>query len=103
MTQSGMRPMRTRESAVMFLAITLLGAACFYLLRPWLERTGWASYSAYLASLSVVFVVMLGWAAASYLAEGQLLTWSDFPPAAPKSSPARLVTTSPPRGTRADG
>ena len=57
MTQSGMQPMRTRESAVVFLAITVLGAACFYGLRPWLERAAWASYPAYLASLSLVFVV----------------------------------------------
>ena len=70
--------MRAGESAAVFLAITLLGAASFYLLRPWLERAGWASYPAYLASISVVFVVMLGWAAASYRAEGQLLTWEAF-------------------------
>lgn len=78
MTQIGMRPMRTRDSALLFLAITLLGAACFYLLRPGLERAGWASYPAYLASLSVVFVVMLAWAAASYRAEGQPPTWEAF-------------------------
>jgi membrane protease YdiL (CAAX protease family) len=78
MTQSGVRPMRSRESAVVFLAITLLGAACFYLLRPWLERTGWASYPAYLASLSGAFVIMLIWSAIAYGAEGRPWTWRAF-------------------------
>lgn len=67
--------MRTGESAVVFLAITLVGAVSFYLLRPALERAGWASYPAYLASLSLAFLVMLTWAAAAYLAEGQPRTW----------------------------
>jgi membrane protease YdiL (CAAX protease family) len=70
--------MRTRESAVVFLAITLVGAACFYLLRPVLERAGWASYPAYLASLSLAFLVMLAWAAAAYLAEDQPRTRKAF-------------------------
>lgn len=74
MTLSGMRPMRARELAVVYLAITLLGGACFYGLRPALERAGWASYSAYLASLSPVFVLMLAWAAMAYAAEG--LPWT---------------------------
>jgi len=70
--------MRAGESAAVFLAITLLGAASFYLLRPWLERAGWASYPAYLASLSVVFLVLLAWAAAAYFAEGQPRTLKAF-------------------------
>lgn len=70
--------MRIRDSAVVFLVITLVGAACFYLLRPALERAGWASYSAYLASLSIAFLVMLAWAAVAYLAEGQPRTLKAF-------------------------
>jgi membrane protease YdiL (CAAX protease family) len=78
LTKGGMRPMRWGESAVAFLAITVLGAACFYMLRPGLEQVGWSSYPAYLASLSIVFVAMLAWAAASYLAEGQPRTLKGF-------------------------
>ncbi len=70
--------MRLRESAVVFLVITLLGAACFYLVRPGLERAGWPSYPAYLASLSLAFVVMLAWAAVSYRAERQPPTLEAF-------------------------
>ena len=66
------------ELAAVLSVIMLLGLACFYGLRPALERAGWASYPAYLASLSVVFVVMLAWAAAAYLAEGQPRTWKAF-------------------------
>jgi membrane protease YdiL (CAAX protease family) len=72
--------MRWGESAVVFLAITLLGAACFYVLRPGLEQAGWSSYSAYLASLSVAFAAMLVWAVAAYLAEGQPRTLRGFLP-----------------------
>lgn len=78
MTLSGIRPMRARGSAVECMAITLAGVACFYGLRPALERAGWASYPAYLASLSAVFVIMLIWTAAAYRAEGKPRTLKAF-------------------------
>ena len=70
--------MRAGESTIALLVIVLLGLVCFYGLRPLLERAGWSSYPAYLASLSAVFVVMLAWALAAYAAEGQPWTWQAF-------------------------
>lgn len=70
--------MRVGESAALLGLIILLGLACFYGLRPMLERAGWASYPAYLASLSVVFVIMLVWSSLAYLAEGQPRTLRAF-------------------------
>jgi hypothetical protein len=72
------RPMRVGESAALLGLIILLGLACFYGLRPMLERAGWASYPAYLASLAVVFVIMLVWSSLAYLAEGQPRTLRAF-------------------------
>ncbi len=72
------RPMRVGESMTLLAVIAVLGLACFYGLRPWLEQAGWASYPAYLASLSLVFVVMLIWSVAAYLAEGQPRTVKAF-------------------------
>ncbi|MCX6069581.1 MAG: hypothetical protein NTU91_01800, partial [Chloroflexi bacterium] len=72
------RPMRAGESAALLGSIILLGVACFYGLRPVLERAGWASYPAHLVSLSVVFVVTLVWSALAYLAEGQPRTLRAF-------------------------
>jgi membrane protease YdiL (CAAX protease family) len=63
--------MRVGESIAILAAVVLLGLACFYGLRPRLEAAGWASYPAYLVSLSVVFVIMLIWSGLGYLAEGQ--------------------------------
>jgi membrane protease YdiL (CAAX protease family) len=71
-------PMRIGESAMVFLVVTLLGLACFYGLRPWLVQAGWSSYIAYLSSLSVVLTVMLVWALAAYVVEGQPLTLKAF-------------------------
>ncbi len=70
--------MRVGESLTLLAVIALLGLACFYGLRPWLEQAGWASYPAYLASLSAVFVAMLIWSTAAYLAEGQPRTLRAF-------------------------
>ncbi|MFH0944598.1 MAG: CPBP family intramembrane glutamic endopeptidase [Planctomycetota bacterium] len=78
LTQGEMRPLRTGGSVVVFLAITLLGIVCFYVVRPGLEQAGWASYPSYLASLSVVFVVMLVWSVVSYLSEGHPRTFQAF-------------------------
>jgi membrane protease YdiL (CAAX protease family) len=79
-TQSGtrVRPVRVGESLALVVVVILLGLACFYGLRPLLERTGWASYPACLVSLSCVFVVMLVWTPAAYLAEGQPRTLKAF-------------------------
>jgi len=70
--------MHAGESAIALLVIVLLGLVCFYGLRPVLERAGWTAYAAYLGSLSAVFVVMLAWALAAYVAEGQPWTWQAF-------------------------
>ena len=72
------RPMRSAESMLVLAVILLLGLACFYGLRAALEPAGWASYPAYLASLSVAFVAMLVWAVAAYLAEGHPRTLRGF-------------------------
>jgi len=72
------RPMHVGESIAISVAVVLLGLACFYGLRPCLERAGWASYPAYLASLSVVFIVMLAWSVLAFLAEGQPRTVRAF-------------------------
>ena len=50
-TQPGtrIRPMRVGESLTLLAVIVLLGLACFYGLRPWLEQAGWAPYPSYLA------------------------------------------------------
>jgi membrane protease YdiL (CAAX protease family) len=70
--------MRVGESVTLLVVVALLGLASFYRLRPWLERAGWDSYPAYLASLSAVFFVMLIWPVAAYLAEGQPRTLRAF-------------------------
>ena len=69
-----LRPMRPVETGLVLATVTLAGLACFYGLRPTLERAGWASYPAYLASLSAVFILMLAWTAIAYSAEG--LPWT---------------------------
>jgi membrane protease YdiL (CAAX protease family) len=68
------RPMRAGESVAYMGIVAALGLGCFYGLRPWLERARWASYPAYLASLSIVFVLLLVWSLAAYRAEGR--PWS---------------------------
>jgi membrane protease YdiL (CAAX protease family) len=70
--------MRVGESLTLLTVVILLGLASFYGLRPRLEQAGWASYPAYLVSLSCVFVVMLVWTPAAYLAEGQPRSWKAF-------------------------
>ncbi len=72
------RPMTFRHSVLVLLEISLLGLLSFYGLRPYLEHAGWSSYSAYLVSLSVVFVMMFAWSLAAYLAEGHPRTWTAF-------------------------
>ena len=70
--------MHVGESIAVLVAVVLLGLACFYWLRPRLELAGWASYPAYLASLSVVFIFMLAWSVLAFLAEGQPRTLRVF-------------------------
>jgi membrane protease YdiL (CAAX protease family) len=70
--------MRVGVSLTVLVIVVLLGLGCFYGLRPRLELTGWASYPAYLASLSLVFVVLLIGSAAAYLAEDQTPTLRSF-------------------------
>jgi membrane protease YdiL (CAAX protease family) len=65
------RPMRAGESVAYMGIVAALGLGCFYGLRPWLERARWPSYPAYLASLSIVFVLLLVWSLAAYRAEGR--------------------------------
>jgi membrane protease YdiL (CAAX protease family) len=72
------KPMAAGESTLILAAIGLLGLGCFYGLRPYLERVGWDEYNAYLASLSVVFAVMLAWSFLAFLLEGNERTWAAF-------------------------
>jgi membrane protease YdiL (CAAX protease family) len=72
------KPMAAGESALILAAISILGLLCFYGLRPCLERSGWNEYTAYLISLSSVFLVMLAWSVLAFLLEGNERTWAAF-------------------------
>lgn len=64
------QPMPMRESAMILFVITLLGMVCFYGVRPYLETIGFNAYSAYLYSISIVFIAMILWSVIAYLREG---------------------------------
>ena len=72
------KPMAAGESALVLAVISFLGLLCFYGLRPYLERLGWNEYTAYLVSLSSVFLVMLAWSLLAFLLEGNERTWAAF-------------------------
>ncbi len=72
------KPMPAWESTLILVVISLLGILCFYGLRPYLEQMGWNEYTAYLASLSIVFLVMLAWSALAFFLEGNSRTWEAF-------------------------
>lgn len=72
------KPMAAGESVLILAVIGLLGLLCFYGLRPYLERLGWNEYTAYLISLSSVFLVMLAWSVLAFLLEGNERTWAAF-------------------------
>jgi membrane protease YdiL (CAAX protease family) len=72
------KPMPVWESVLILVVISLLGMLCFYGLRPYLEQVGWNEYTAYLASLSIVFLVMLAWSALAFFLEGNGRTWEEF-------------------------
>jgi membrane protease YdiL (CAAX protease family) len=72
------KPMPVWESILILVVISLLGILCFYGLRPYLEQMGWNEYTAYLASLSLVFLVMLVWSALAFFLEGNGRTWEAF-------------------------
>lgn len=52
--------------------------ACFYYLRPLLEKLGLNEYASYLISLSLGLIVILIWAFLSYLTEENNRTFKDF-------------------------
>jgi membrane protease YdiL (CAAX protease family) len=70
--------MAARESVAILLTVSLLGILCFYGVRPSLERMGWSEYRAYLASLSIPFLVMLAWSGLAFMHEGNQRTWESF-------------------------
>jgi membrane protease YdiL (CAAX protease family) len=76
--QKRVKPMEVWESTLILVVISLLGILCFYVIRPYLEQMGWSEYTAYLGSLSIVFLVMLAWSALAFLREGHERTWAAF-------------------------
>lgn len=72
------RPMPLWESLLYFILITLLMVFCFYVVRPFFELLGLNEYPAYLLSLSIVGIVMLGWTFISLSLEGSLINQETF-------------------------
>jgi membrane protease YdiL (CAAX protease family) len=66
------------ESAFILFVITLLGMLCFYGVRPYLEEIGFNGYSAYLNSISIVFIVMILWSVIAFIREGNQKSLSAF-------------------------
>ncbi|UCF60135.1 MAG: CPBP family intramembrane metalloprotease [Anaerolineaceae bacterium] len=72
------QPMPMWESAIILVVITLLGIFCFYGVRPYLEKIGFNGYSAYLYSISIVFIVMILWSVIAYIREGNQISLKAF-------------------------
>jgi len=69
-----LKPMPVWESILVFFLITLLIIFCFYVVRPYFERSGLNGYAAYLLSLSIVGILMLVWTFVSFYLEGNPVT-----------------------------
>ena len=78
MTNSSIKSIPIWQSILFGVIISSLGIISFYILRPFLEKSGFTEYAAYLFSISVVFIIMLVWSILAYFSEDNDRSFKDF-------------------------